>query len=109
MELEFSQGKIILQKYESELDRFALLFVEVLESLDIRYVIVSGYVAILFGRNRASEAIDFIVEKISEDKFIALWQKLKVSGFSGINSRDPFIAFRDYLSDGLALRFYRAE
>lgn len=34
-----------------------------------RYVLISGYVSILFGRNRSSEDIDMIVEKLDYEKF----------------------------------------
>lgn len=36
---------------------------------NIKYVIVSGYVAILFGRSRISEDVDLLVEHISFEKF----------------------------------------
>ncbi len=53
-------------------DELALKFSSVLEKLGIRYVIVAGYIAVLFGRNRRTDDVDFIVEELSEEKFIEL-------------------------------------
>ena len=58
MELKFSGNKIVFEKELNKLDKFVIDFTSILNKLDIRYVIVSGYVAILFGRNRSSEDID---------------------------------------------------
>ena len=47
----------------SDLDSFTIGFVNILTK-HTSYVIVSGYVAILLGRARASEDIDIIIPKI---------------------------------------------
>ena len=55
----------------SDLDCFTLDFVNILER-HTNYVIVSGYVAILLGRARASEDIDSIIPKIDFSMFQSL-------------------------------------
>ena len=55
MEIEFKNNKIKLEKELNDLDQFVIDFTSVLNKEHIIYVIVSGYVSILFGRNRASE------------------------------------------------------
>jgi len=69
MEIEYSKGSIILKnKSLSELDKFVIDFVNVLNE-HFKYVIVSGYVAILFGRSRGTEDVDILTEKLNKSKF----------------------------------------
>lgn len=69
MEIEYSKGYIILKnKSLSELDKFVIDFVNVLNE-HFKYVIVSGYVAILFGRSRGTEDVDILTEKLTKSKF----------------------------------------
>ena len=49
--------------------------------LDIRYVIISGYIAILFGRSRNTEDVDLFIEKIDEKKMSEWWGALEKEGF----------------------------
>ena len=64
MEIEFKGNKIKFNKELNELDKFVLKFVAVLERLKIKYVLISGYVAILFGRSRSSENIGRFTGKV---------------------------------------------
>lgn len=98
--MEFPGPKTIrLDKVESELDRFVLDFVKILER-HAKYVVMSGYVAILFGRNRASEDVDFFVEKFRDfDKFA---EELQRNGYWFVNE-DPGQAL-SMLEEGLAIR-----
>ena len=48
---------IKLDRELNELDLFVLDFVKVLEK-HARYVLISGYVALLFGRSRTTEDVD---------------------------------------------------
>lgn len=54
----------------------------VLDEAGVRYVVVAGYVAILFGRARRSEDVDFIVERIDEGRFVGLCRRALEHGFS---------------------------
>ncbi len=104
MNINFSQDKIELKKELNSLDSLALDFVSVLNALKIRYVAVSGYVSILFGRSRSSEDIDIIVEKLGFSKFKELWSKLQET-FECLLTEDAESAYNDYLSSQHSLRF----
>ena len=106
MNISFTSESIGLQKELNSLDSFTLDFIAALDKLSLRYVIVSGYVAILFGRSRASEDIDIILEKMDRQKFHTLWNSLK-DGFECIITSSEDEAYTNYLQSGLALRFAR--
>ena len=61
MGIEIKGDEIVINRELSELDRFVLDVIDVVEK-HARYVIVSGYVTILFGRSRGTEDVDFVIE-----------------------------------------------
>jgi len=67
------------------LDKFAIDFCRVIEK-HCKYIIVSGFVAIASGRVRATEDIDMIIEKVSKDKFIEIFNDLNKNGFECMQS-----------------------
>lgn len=80
-------------------------FVRLLEKHKVRYVLVSGYVAILFGRSRNSEDVDLFIEKLEGERWLSLWNELN-SFFEQVTpAADAKEALEDYLSKGIALRF----
>ena len=81
-------------------------FCSLLNELNIKYVVISGYVAILFGRSRASEDIDIIAEKVSKETFRKLWASA-AEKFECINTSVCEDAFSEYLEEGSAIRFSR--
>ena len=93
-----------MKKELSALDIFVLDFVSVLDKLKIKYVIISGYVSILFGRSRSSEDIDVIIEKLNYDDFSRLWKEL-LHDFECIITADPKNAYDEYLMTKHAIRF----
>src|SRR3989344_2584256 len=103
MDYDASKGEIILEKELNKLDLFVLDFVANLN----KYVIVSGYVSILFGRARSSEDIDLLVPKLSEKEFLDLWNILSNKGFWCINTSKSSEAF-EMLSEH-AIRFCKNE
>ncbi len=104
MELLKIPGGYAFDKELNSLDRFVLDFVSVLDKEKVKYVIVSGYVAILFGRSRSSEDVDMFVEKMNREKFFSLWECLSCK-FECLNTRDPADAYDEYLLNDTALRF----
>jgi hypothetical protein len=109
MELEFEDGKRIRFARElSELDRFVFEFVRVLEGLRIRYVVVSGYIAILFGRTRTTEDIDVLIEGLSFNEFNNLWVRLSEK-YECLNTTDVADAYSNYLLNNTAVRFAKKE
>ena len=109
MEIEFSKGKIVFDKELSDLDRFVLDFVDILNKGKIKYVIVSGYVVLLFGRPRATEDVDILTEHFDFNKFEALVSLLKNSGFEIMNSPDVSELYYEFLKKSTAIRIFRGN
>ena len=91
-------------KEKNEMDEMVLRFSKILDSMNIKCSIVSGYVAILFGRSRLSEDIDILIESMNYEKFVNLWKELSRE-FWCIITDDPQSAYYKYLNDGYAIRF----
>jgi hypothetical protein len=102
--MEFIDKKTIkLDKIPTLLDEFVIDFTKILQK-HAKYVIVSGYVSILFGRSRATEDIDIIVEKMSKNRFYDFYSDLQKNGYWCVNIEDKDEILR-MLLDGLAVRF----
>ena len=107
MEIRFTERGVEIERELNVVDRFALDFVQVLEATGVRYVIISGYIALLFGRSRSTEDVDMFLEPLGERRFEALWERLCAAGFECINAPDSRSALHEYLEKGTALRFAR--
>ncbi|MCJ7816653.1 MAG: hypothetical protein MUP55_02235 [Candidatus Aenigmarchaeota archaeon] len=106
--MQFIDKKTIkLDKVKTELDDFLLDFVKILEK-HTKYVIISGYVSILFGRTRGTEDIDMIIEKMDKGRFEKLYAELKGKGFYCLNAETLDDVF-DQLSEKLAVRFAKTR
>lgn len=105
MELEFSGSTIKMDKELSDLDKLAIRFVGALDGLKVDYVIVSGYVAILFGRSRNTEDVDIFIEEMPLEKFKALWEELNRRGFECLNTGTAEKAYQQYLKEQIPVRF----
>ena len=99
MKLEVSKDLIIINKELSVLDELVINFVSL---IDFDYVIVSGYLPILFGRVRTTEDIDVII-KVDEKKFSGFCEKLKDYYFLNCSEKEAF----SFLKDGLSVRIAR--
>ena len=108
MKIDYKDDKIIFNKELNALDELTIDFTSVLNMLEINYVVVSGYVSILFGRSRSSEDIDIIVEKISIEKFKELWTEL-YRDFESLTTENVNEAYKEYLSTKHAIRFSRKK
>ncbi|MCE4606771.1 MAG: hypothetical protein F7B59_05515 [Desulfurococcales archaeon] len=91
-------------------DRVALGFAKVLEDTTIDYVLVAGYTAILFGRGRRSDDIDFILDRIGEHGFMRLCEKARETGFTVMQGDIPSdeavkTLYYRYLAQGYSIRF----
>ena len=100
MQYNHQKKQIILNRELNKLDNFFLNFTKLLDN----YVIVSGYVSILFGRSRATEDIDVFIKKFSYDDFKKLYKELDKTGFWCINAENPKEVF-SYLKEGNSIRF----
>ena len=82
---------------------FCSQFCRVLEK-HVKYIIVSGFVAIASGRIRGTEDIDVIIQKISEEVFTLLHRDLVKAGFVCIQSDDPTVIY-DYFVNKDSVRY----
>ncbi len=106
MDIEYSRGRIVLNRQLSGLDKFVIDFCKILEKHEIGYVIVSGYLSIVFGRSRYTEDVDMIVEQISYEKFRSFWNDVS-RDFECINTDNPEEAYNHFLKKYSAVRFSR--
>jgi predicted nucleotidyltransferase len=104
VKLTFSKDKIVLNKDFNALDRFVLKFTAILEQRQIQFVLISGYVVILFGRNRTSEDVDMFVERLDFERFKDIWNAL-TEEFECINTPNVDDAYNEYIAKGISLRF----
>ena len=103
--MEWIDTKTIkLDKELSDLDNFVLKICSVIGK-HCNYVLISGYVAIFFGRTRTTEDVDMFIEPISKEKFSALYKDLQVQGFWAINANSEEELFSMLKKDKLAIRF----
>jgi hypothetical protein len=88
MEIGYSGRQItITEKYTTLLDMFVLNFVNILNGMT-SYVIVSGYVAILFGRSRGTEDIDILIPHMEKETFCTLHRVLLEGGYEFLNAEN---------------------
>lgn len=86
--MEFvNKNMIRIDKEINELDKTTFQFVKILEK-HVNYVIVSGYVAILLGRNRSTEDVDVIIPKIDKQKLSLIYDSLIEEGYWCLNTSD---------------------
>ncbi len=91
------------------LNNFVSDFVKVLDTLNINYIIVSGFVAISHGRSRGTEDVDIIIEKLSSKKFDDLNSGLIKANFECLQGKDASSLFEDYLNEDLSIRYVRKD
>jgi hypothetical protein len=86
--MEFvNKHTIKLDKEINELDKLVFKFVKILEK-HTPYVIVSGYVAILLGRDRGTEDVYIIIPKLDMPKLAAIYASMVKDGYWCLNSSD---------------------
>ena len=89
-------------KIITSLDRFVLDFIGLLGS-QTGYVIVSGYVAILFGRSRGTEDVDILLPRLEGAAFGNLHDQLLKQEYEFLNAEDAPGLF-DMLVHGMGIR-----
>ncbi len=107
MEIKYTPKKIVFNKELRAIDQFVFSFVPYLEKAQIKYVLISGYVVLFFGRDRSTEDVDLFVEDPTYEKFLAFWG-LVSEEFSCMNAQNPKSAY-DLFTSGAALRFHKKE
>lgn len=81
--MEFTGDGVVIEKPANALDRLILDVASILDAVGVRYVVVSGYVAVLFGRARATEDIDVITERFDRATADELAAALQSAGYWG--------------------------
>jgi len=104
MEMKITKNRIEFSRILSDLDKLVLRFIKILDREKIRYVIISGYIPILFGRSRSTEDVDIFIEKLELQKFLKLSSVLESSGFYCLNHTDNEEAY-NMLVDNIGIRF----
>jgi len=105
MEYRFEKERISFDKELNHLDVFVIDFCKTLYDLKIDFVVVSGYVSILFGRSKETEDVDLLIEETPFDVFKKLWTELS-GNFECLNTLDCRGSF-EYLKKANAVRFSR--
>jgi hypothetical protein len=82
--MELREDSLSVSRELSALDRSVIDFTSVLDSVGVDYVVVSGYVAILTGRSRATEDVDVVLEPLSESATDELVATLEDRGYWGM-------------------------
>lgn len=103
MEVKYSGNTIEIKRALSELDKFVIDFVEILRRLKIRYVIVSGYVSILFGRSRATEDVDTFVDDMDRKSFDKFAKEIEQQGLWIVNTSSMSVAYA-MMAEGDSIR-----
>ena len=87
------------------LDSFCIDFCQIVEQ-HTPYIIVSGFVAISTGRTRATEDIDMIVPRLTQETFLKLHDDLLKHDFVAMQGANPKALFK-YLAENISLRYTR--
>ena len=104
MEIRFSKNSIALeQKDLTTLDKLVIKFIQTMGNVD--YVIVSGYIAIFFGRIRGTEDIDILLNKMNIKQIEELHKRLLKNRFEPVNNIGNAKEAYELLSEGSSLRY----
>jgi hypothetical protein len=87
------------------LDKFAEEVCEIIDKY-VKYIVVSGFVAISHGRFRTTEDIDMIIEKIPFERFEKMHNNLVDKGFECLQSTKSKDIY-EYLQKGDSIRYVR--
>ncbi|MFH1294465.1 MAG: hypothetical protein ABIH90_00805, partial [Candidatus Aenigmatarchaeota archaeon] len=85
MEISFNDQQIELKKETNVIDDFVTDIASIV-SAHFRYVIVSGYIPILFGKIRATEDIDFFIDAADIADFPKFCEEFTRKGYYMLNA-----------------------
>jgi hypothetical protein len=97
--IELRDGTLVVDRGPNDLDELAIRFSTLLNELGINHVFISGYVAILAGRARATEDIDVLLERTTTDNIDRLVDRLRDDGLWG--PAMPLDAMAEMLEDNI--------
>ena len=103
MEFEYTRDIISIEnKVLTKLDEFVLDFLDVLEKY-CSYVIISGYLSILFGRARGTEDVDIFIEHVDKKIFVSFYKELIKDNYYFLNPEDENGLY-EMLTENLGIR-----
>lgn len=100
--MEFTDDGVVIDKPPNDLDSLVLDVTGALDEVGVRYAVVSGYVAVLFGRSRATEDVDVITGRFDQGTASELVSRLEDAGYWG--PAMPLAELHETLADGLPVR-----
>ena len=107
IEIVVSGNEIVMkEKTLTDLDKFVFEFLEIIP--DVRYVVVSGYLPILFGRSRGTEDVDILMERFDKTTFGELYNRLKNRKYYFLNPGGVKELYQ-MLDEGLAVRISKED
>ncbi|MBI4918755.1 hypothetical protein HY837_02410 [archaeon] len=99
-----NENTIKLSKEINDLDKFVFDFVDILKK-HTNYIIISGFISILFGRSRGTEDVDILIPEVSKTEWTKINNEL-FKKFECLNCNTSEETY-NYLADGLSVRFAR--
>lgn len=97
--IELREETLLVDREPNDLDELAILFSTLLDEVGIGHVFISGYVAILTGRARATEDIDVLLAHTTSGKIDRLVTELDDNGLWG--PAMPLDAMEEMLDDNI--------
>jgi hypothetical protein len=105
MEYTYSKSNSVIRLPNKELTLLDRLVLDFISRIDVDYVIVSGYVTILFGRDRHTEDVDIFIRHLDREGFSKLYKRIIGSGkYYCINTDNADDAYM-ILGEKSAIRF----
>lgn len=102
-----NDNEVELDKVINELDQLIIDVIKIIQKYT-SYVIVGGYVSILFGRSRMSEDIDVLIPPLSKEEFYQMYNDVLNNNFWCLNSASLDENY-SLLIDEHAIRFTRTD
>jgi hypothetical protein len=92
--MEYTYSKNMIKLPNKELTILDKVVLEFISHIEVEYVIISGYLPILFGRSRNTEDVDMFIKDDGLKKFSKFYDKIMSSGkYWVINASDSADAY----------------
>lgn len=102
---EIINNELRIKKKLTSLDIFVINTTDILSKYT-KYVIISGYVSIFFGRARGTEDVDLFIEDLSENKFKELYNEFITNDYE-FNIDNAEELYNEYLKDDLSVNVWK--
>jgi hypothetical protein len=96
--MDFEDGVLVIDRELSEFDRRAFAFFDLLDEIGIDYLVVSGYLLLLTGRQRMTEDVDLILSVRTTDRLDELATRLGEAGY--VANPPPLDRLPEFIEDG---------